>query len=117
MYLPCYYQAHNALQCKCKNDKSVKKVTGFGCAKGGFPWCQGTVDHSYFCKNGDTVFLEDLAQYVIQGKTGCICRDGIEPRCKDTGDVIVCPDGSHVDYSLGNPGKYLDGCKNEPWNF
>ena len=105
------------LQCKCKNDKKVKKVTGFGCAKGGFPWCQNTVDHSLFCKNGDTVFLEDLAQYTIQGRSGCVCRDGIEPRCKTTGDVVVCPDGSKVDYKLGTPGAYLDGCANKPWKF
>ena len=111
------FSYYNALQCKCKNEKAVKKVTGFGCAKGGFPWCPNTVDHKYFCKNGDTVFLEDLAQYVIQGRTGCVCRDGIEPRCKETGDVLVCPDGSYVDYRIGNPGAYLDGCRNEPWKF
>ena len=105
------------MQCKCKNDKKVKKITGFGCAKGGFPWCQNTVDHSLFCKNGDTVFLDDLAQYTIEGRSGCVCRDGIEPRCKTTGDVVVCPDGSHVDYKLGNPGAYLDGCSNKPWKF
>ena len=75
------------------------------------------MDHSLFCKNGDTVFLDDLAQYTIDGRSGCVCRDGIEPRCKTTGDVVVCPDGSHVDYKLGNPGAYLDGCSNKPWKF
>ena len=105
------------LQCKCNGDKSVKKVTGLGCKKGGFPWCPKTVDHGYFCKNGDTVFLEDLAQYQIQGRTGCICKDGIEPRCSSTGDVIVCPDGTYVDHSVKVPGGYLDSCKKEAWKF
>ena len=55
------------LQCKCKNEKKAKMVTALGCAKGGFPWCPNTKDHKYFCRNGDTVFLEDLAAYQIQG--------------------------------------------------
>ena len=111
-------EANILLQCKCKNDKKAKKVTTLGCKKGGFPWCPNTVDHKYFCKNGQTVFLEDLALYQIQGRSGCVCKDGIEPRCKETGDVIVCPDGSYVDENTGALARpYLEGCKREKWSF
>ena len=53
-----------------------------------------------------------------QGRKGCICKDGIEPRCKETGDTLVCPDGSKYDKNIGSEARpYLEGCKNEKWAF
>lgn len=104
-------------RCKCKNDKKVKKVTALGCADGGIPYCPNIVDKHYFCKDGSKVFLNQLLEYQRDGQEGCICKDGIAPRCSNTGDLVQCPDGSHIDLSFGKPGNFLDGCKEDKWEF
>lgn len=39
-------------------------------------------------------------------------------RCRNTGDVYTCPDGSYVDYSLARPGILdgAEGCKVEAFS-
>jgi hypothetical protein len=91
----------------------VNKVTGNGCANGGTPFCPNIYDKDLFCKNGNPVLLNDFAKYVIEGRKGCICKDGIAPRCRTTGNAIQCPDGSPIDWSLGKPGDFFDGCSND----
>ena len=41
----------------------------------------------------------------------------IASRCSNTGDLVQCPDGSHIDLSFGKPGNFLDGCKEDKWEF
>ena len=123
MKMKCHYtkellkQHFLVFQCKCKNDKKVKKVTALGCAGGGIPFCPNIKDKHYFCKDGTKVFLNHLLQYQIDGREGCICKDGIVPRCINTGDVLQCPDDAYIDFSAGKPGTFLDGCKEEKWEF
>ena len=105
------------LQCKCKNDKKVKKVTGLGCAKGGFPYCNAKdIDQQYFCKDGQRGWLNFLLQYQIEGREGCYCNDGSVPKCKNNGEAAQCPDGSFPDTEVYSA-NFLKDCENDSWEF
>ena len=86
------------MQCKCNGDKKVKKVTKMGCKKGGFAFCPRL--RTLYCKDGTLLERTRFFQYSLEGRKGCICEDGIMPRCEDTDDVRKCPDGSDIDWSL-----------------
>ena len=73
-------------------------MTGLGCAKGGFPYCNADdFDMQYFCKDGQRGWLNFLLQYQIEGRQGCYCKDGSIPKCKNNGEAAQCPDGSFPD--------------------
>ncbi len=93
----------------------MKKVTGLGCKEGGTPFCPNTTDKEYFCKDGSKVFINHLLKYQLAERTDCICADGIAPRCRKTGEQVVCPDGAPIDFSIGKPGNFLDGCRDVPF--
>jgi hypothetical protein len=89
-----------ALQCKCVNSSEVKKVTGLGCINGGTPYCPGIANKGHFCKvergrkynelfvvksalifqDGSYAFCNNMINYNLEGRKGCICKDGIHPR-------------------------------------
>jgi hypothetical protein len=39
-------------------------------------------------------------------------------RCRNTGDVFTCPDGSYMNYTLAQTGiiPYMEGCKMDEFN-
>ena len=96
------------LQCKCNGDNKVKKVTKMGCENCGFAFCPRL--RTLYCKDGTLLDRPHFFQYMLEGRKGCICKDGIMPRCEDTDDVFKCPDGSDVDWRLGGPQEFRD-CK------
>ena len=98
------------LQCKCNGDNKVKKVTKMGCENCGFAFCPRL--RTLYCKDGTLLDRPHFFQYMLEGRKGCICKDGIMPRCEDTDDVFKCPDGSDVDWRLGGPQEFRD-CKVE----
>ena len=81
-----------------------------GCKNGGFPSCPKS--WTLYCKDGTLLDRERFFQLKIKGQKGCICKDGIMPRCKDTEDVRKCPDGSDIDWTLGGTKEFKD-CKVE----
>ncbi len=84
-----------------------------GCKNGGTPYCPRK--NNLYCKDGTHLDREVFLNYKLEGHSGCICRDGIMPRCLDTGDVFKCPDGSDVDWTLGGPQDMRD-CKVEEFS-
>ena len=100
-------------QCKCNGDRKVKKVTKMGCKNGGFAFCPRL--RTLYCKDGTLLDRPRFFQYLLEGSRGCICNDGIMPRCEDTNDVRKCPDGSDIDWSLGGSQEFRD-CKVESFN-
>merc|ERR1712165_76688 len=104
-------------RCKCKGDKKAKKVTGLGCAKGGFPYCNAkTTDRNYFCKDGQRAWLKFLIQYQIDGRKDCFCKDNSLPRCINSGQPAQCPDGSLPDFKVYSA-DFLKECKKDDWEF
>ena len=65
-----------------------------------------------YCKDGTALDRPRLFQYMLEGRDGCICEDGIMPRCENTDDLMKCPDNSDVDWSLGGPPEFRN-CKVE----
>ena len=100
-------------QCKCNGSKKVQKVTKLGCKKGGFPYCPRP--NNNYCKDGTNLTRDVFFAYKLDGRKGCICRDGIMPKCQDTNDYIKCPDGSDIDWSIGGPQDFED-CKVEDFD-
>jgi hypothetical protein len=81
-----------------------------GCANGGFPYC--SEKNFLYCKDGTHLDRTKFLTYKLDGRVGCVCKDGIMPRCKDTGETFKCPNGDDVDWSLGGPDE-LKSCKVE----
>ena len=94
------------LQCKCVDSNQVKKIVKMGCKNGGFPSCPR--HNNLVCKDGTVLDWTTFFNYKLEGHKGCLCGDGIMPRCKDTDDVIKCPDGSYIDWNIGGPEDYAD---------
>ncbi len=90
----------------------MHKNTGLGCVDGGMPFCP-LIDYNYFCRDGTTVFRNDVLTYIAEDRRGCICPDGVAPRCITDGDLIKCPDGSYPDKSVGQVQEFLKGCTEE----
>ncbi len=83
-------------------------MTGFGCAKGGFPFC---TQWDFQCTDGTQISQNVAFEFLLSGSKECICSDGLKPFCKSTGRPPRCPDGSKIKPSLGSPGQYYDACK------
>ena len=77
-----------------------------GCKSGGFPSCPR--HNNLVCKDGTLLTWATFFSFKLEGYKGCLCRDGIMPKCIDTDDVIKCPDGSDIDWKLGGPEEYVD---------
>ena len=104
-------------------------MTGFGCRKGGAPFCP---EWDFECSNGlkmtqNVIFeyvgdqnlnlelnlnprLPPLVRYYLSGRIGCPCPDGLKAVCRSTGEAPLCPDGSPIAPELGSPGSYYDAC-------
>ena len=100
-------------QCKCNGSKKVQKVTKIGCKQGGFPYCPRP--NNNYCKDGTNLTRDIFFANKLDGHKGCICKDGIMPKCKDTNDYIKCPDGNDIDWSIGGPREFID-CKVEDFD-
>ena len=91
----------------------MHKVTKMGCRNGGFPNCPRS--NNNLCKDGTSVNRNLFIEHRLAGGGGCICADGVMPKCRDTNDYIKCPDGSDVDWNLGGP-RELVGCRTEEFD-
>ena len=102
------------IQCKCVGDSKPKLVTGFGCKKGGMPWCPPNdkpVTDSV-CRDGTPMYMNDVIKWRAAFRTDCICKDGYSPRCRETNKWKPCPDGSAYDPSYNPWGGYAQKCDN-----
>ncbi len=100
-----------AKRCKCNG--KVRVVTGFGCPKGGIPDCPK--EYELYCKDGTNLSPTRVMRHkMVTGRVqNCICKDGIMPRCKTTGDVPKCPGTEEEpDFSLGGAEDFI-GCRVE----
>ncbi len=104
-----------AKRCKCQGSNDVKIVTSFGCHKGGIPDCPDEYD--LYCKDGTHLSPEWVLRHKkVKGRVeSCVCKDGIMPRCKATGDLPKCPNGDDPDPELGHVDD-LVGCRVEPFD-
>jgi len=108
-------------KCKCNGEETAKINTGFGCRKGG--WLDCPKPSKLFCNDG--TLLDN--SYIMKWRTktaderrrlgdnfeGCICSDGMMPRCGGTGlagKPQQCPNGDDVDWTLGGAQEF-NGCK------
>ena len=77
-----------------------------GCKNGGFAFCSRA--GLLYCKDGTHLDRPRFFRYLLEGREGCICEDGVMPRCKDTNEVRKCPDGGDIDWSLGGQREFRD---------
>ena len=84
-----------------------------GCKNGGFPYC--TRPNNNYCKDGTHLVRKVFLDYKLKGSEGCVCKDGIMPKCGDTNDYLKCPDNSTIDWSIGGPRDFIN-CKEEEFN-
>ena len=87
-----------------------------GCKNGGFPYCPRP--NNNYCKDGTHLVRSVYLDYKLKGGEGCVCKDGIMPKCKDTNDYVKCPDGSDIDWRNFSVYARLGfmGCKEEEFN-
>ena len=84
----------------------MHKVTKLGCKNGGFAYCPRP--NNNYCKDGTHLTRDVFVAYRLEGRKGCICRDGIMPKCLDTNDHMKCPDGTDIDWSIGGLRDFVD---------
>jgi len=113
-------------KCKCNGSNEVKVVQEFGCEKGGYPVCKNEPgSFNLVCKDGTKLTFPYILQWNIDtlseqwklGKDfkGCLCPDGIIPRCRTTKTMFECPNGDPVDFDQFPGYIEYNGCKIEDW--
>jgi len=114
-------------KCKCNGNNKVKVVQEFGCEKGGYPICNEKEPGVFnlACKDGTRLTfpfilqwnLDTLADQWRLGKDfkGCLCPDGIMPRCQKTKKLFECPNGEPVNFDKFRGYIEYNGCKMEDW--
>jgi len=98
-------------KCKCNGSDRPVVLTGLGCPKGGVPRCPRLWNLE--CRNGDRIDPDYIKGYWSDYReTKCLCRDGVMPKCRDTGDYYQCSNGDYIDWSLGGSEDF-QGCRME----